>query len=52
MPDTIYCDNAATTHPKPPAVYDAVLDYMKNIGASPGRSAYRHAGKGSTGGFY
>jgi len=34
----IYCDNATTTFPKPPAVYDAVVHYMKDIGANPGRS--------------
>lgn len=34
----IYCDNAATTYPKPPAVYDAVMHYMRDIGVSPGRS--------------
>jgi cysteine desulfurase family protein len=35
-----YCDNAATTFPKPQPVYDAVSDFMKNIGASPGRSTH------------
>lgn len=40
---TIYCDNAATTFPKPPSVTDAVIDFMRNIGASPGRSAHRLA---------
>jgi selenocysteine lyase/cysteine desulfurase len=43
----IYCDNAATTFPKPPAVYDAVLDFMKNTGASPGRSGHSLAIKAS-----
>lgn len=33
----IYLDNAATTHPKPPEVYSAVLNYMMNIGSNPGR---------------
>lgn len=37
---TIYLDNAATSHPKPPEVYAAVLDAMQNIGASPGRGGY------------
>lgn len=37
---TIYLDNAATSHPKPPQVYSAVLDAMQNIGASPGRGGY------------
>lgn len=36
----IYLDNAATSHPKPPAVYAAVLDAMQQIGASPGRGGY------------
>lgn len=37
---SIYLDNAATSHPKPPAVYDAVLAAMQQIGASPGRGGY------------
>lgn len=41
----IYLDNAATTFPKPPQVYDAVNDYVRTIGASPGRSAHRNAVK-------
>jgi cysteine desulfurase family protein len=41
----IYLDNAATTFPKPPQVYDAVHDYIRTIGASPGRSAHRNAVK-------
>ncbi len=36
----IYCDNAATSFPKPQSVYDAVLDFMQNIGGSPGRSSH------------
>jgi cysteine desulfurase family protein len=40
---TLYCDNAATTFPKPQAVLDAVLDFMQNKGASPGRSAHHLA---------
>ena len=47
MPTTIYCDNAATSYPKPQTVYDAVLDYMKNIGASPGRSSHTLAVRAS-----
>ena len=34
----IYLDNAATSYPKPDCVYDAVDDYMRNSGASIGRS--------------
>lgn len=37
---SIYLDNAATSYPKPPAVYAAVLDAMQQIGASPGRGGY------------
>ncbi len=39
----IYLDNAATTHKKPPQVADAVYNYLKNISASPGRSAHKLA---------
>jgi cysteine desulfurase family protein len=39
----IYLDNAATSFPKPPAVADAVRNYMLNIGANPGRSGHRLA---------
>jgi len=39
----IYLDNAATTHPKPPEVAAACLDYLNNVGASPGRSGHRAA---------
>ncbi|MBU4486192.1 MAG: aminotransferase class V-fold PLP-dependent enzyme, partial [Candidatus Delongbacteria bacterium] len=37
----IYFDNAATTFPKPPAVIEAVVDYMTDIGANPGRAGHR-----------
>ncbi len=39
----IYLDNAATTWPKPTAVYDAVDRYQRAIGAPNGRSGYREA---------
>lgn len=39
----IYLDNAATTWPKPVAVYDAVDRYQRSIGAPNGRSGYREA---------
>lgn len=39
----IYLDNAATTWPKPEAVYDAVDHYLRVIGAPNGRSGYREA---------
>lgn len=43
MPEThrIYLDNAATTFPKPDAVYAAVENYNRRIGAAIGRGAYR-----------
>jgi cysteine desulfurase / selenocysteine lyase len=37
----IYCDNAATTWPKPEAVYKAMENFMRQTGASPGRSGHR-----------
>jgi len=37
----IYLDNAATSYPKPKEVLEAVMDFMNNIGASPGRSGHR-----------
>lgn len=40
-PPRVYLDNAATTWPKPPAVYDAVDRYQREIGAAAGRGAYR-----------
>lgn len=36
----IYLDNAASSWPKPPQVYDAVRDWLKNNGANPGRSSH------------
>ena len=41
--DRIYLDNAATSWPKPEAVYDAVDRYQREIGAPNGRSGYREA---------
>jgi len=38
---TIYLDNAATTWPKPEAVYRAIDTAMREHGANPGRGAYR-----------
>ena len=35
----IYLDNAATTFPKPPEVYNSIMNYMMNIGTNPGRGA-------------
>jgi cysteine desulfurase family protein len=39
----IYLDNAATSWPKPEAVYRAVDDYQRKLGAPAGRSAYSEA---------
>ncbi|MGE3313970.1 MAG: aminotransferase class V-fold PLP-dependent enzyme [Planctomycetaceae bacterium] len=39
----IYLDNAATSFPKPAAVYDAVDRYNRQIGAAVGRGAYGEA---------
>lgn len=39
----IYLDNAATSWPKPPAVYEAVDHYLREVGAPSGRSGYRDA---------
>ena len=39
----IYLDNAATSHPPPKFVLEAVADYLTEIGAGPGRSSHRAA---------
>ncbi|MCX7779391.1 MAG: aminotransferase class V-fold PLP-dependent enzyme [Negativicutes bacterium] len=39
----IYLDNAATTWPKPESVYQAVEQYMRHLGASPGRGGHSKA---------
>jgi cysteine desulfurase / selenocysteine lyase len=44
---SIYLDNAATSHPKPPEVYQRVRQALEEIGASPGRGAYRQAREAS-----
>lgn len=38
---TIYLDNAATTYPKPEAVYQAVDRYSRELGGNPGRGSSR-----------
>jgi cysteine desulfurase family protein len=44
MPERrLYFDNAATSFPKPPEVAQAMLRYMNEIGASPGRGGYAEA---------
>jgi cysteine desulfurase / selenocysteine lyase len=37
----IYLDNAATSWPKPQAVSNAMLQFMQEVGANPGRSGHR-----------
>jgi cysteine desulfurase family protein len=37
----IYLDNSATTWPKPPAVKEAMVTFMEEVGANPGRSGHR-----------
>jgi cysteine desulfurase/selenocysteine lyase len=36
----MYFDNAATSFPKAPGVPEAVADFLRNIGANPGRSGH------------
>jgi len=43
MKTQIYLDNAATSYPKPEEVYEAVNRFMREIGVSSGRGAYRKA---------
>ncbi len=38
---TVYLDNAATSWPKPEAVYRAVDGCLRTVGANPGRSGHR-----------
>jgi cysteine desulfurase / selenocysteine lyase len=40
---TIYFDNAATSWPKPPAVAEAMLHFLNEVGANPGRSGHRQS---------
>src|SRR5262249_259005 len=40
----IYLDNAATSYPKPPEVWDAVDRYQRQVGAPVGRGSSRAAG--------
>jgi len=37
----IYFDNAATSWPKPPGVAEAMLHFLNDVGANPGRSGHR-----------
>jgi selenocysteine lyase/cysteine desulfurase len=42
----IYLDNAATSFPKPPGVWEAVKDYGERLGATPGRAGYAESLEG------
>lgn len=37
----IYLDNAATSHPKPETVIQAMTTFMREVGGNPGRSGHR-----------
>ena len=40
---TIYLDNASTSYPKPDAVYNRMVEFLKQSGANPGRSGHKMA---------
>ena len=40
MKQYIYLDNAATSFPKPPEFMEAMMHFMKEVGANPGRSGH------------
>ncbi|MEM6799244.1 MAG: aminotransferase class V-fold PLP-dependent enzyme [Planctomycetota bacterium] len=44
----IYLDNAATSWPKPPAVYEAIDRYQRDIGAAAGRAGYDSASQAAS----
>lgn len=39
----IYLDNAATSYPKPPNVYEGATKFLQTLGANPGRGAHKMA---------
>ena len=43
MKELIYLDNAATSFPKPPGVTEAMVHFMTEVGANPGRAGHRLA---------
>jgi cysteine desulfurase family protein len=43
LDEVIYFDNAATSWPKPPEVTEAMVRFLNEIGANPGRSGHRMA---------
>lgn len=40
---TVYLDHAATSWPKPPEVSEAMVKFLEEVGANPGRSAHRRS---------
>ena len=47
MKKVIYLDNAATSFPKPPEVTEAMIHFMNEVGANPGRSGHELSIKAS-----
>ena len=43
MTNWIYLDNAATSWPKPPGVAEAMVHFLGQVGANPGRASHRLA---------
>ncbi len=43
MGGVIYLDNAATSWPKPPGVAQAMVRFLEEVGANPGRAGHRRA---------
>jgi cysteine desulfurase / selenocysteine lyase len=43
----IYLDNAATSFPKPPGVFEAMMHYGTQVGSSPGRGHYAESREGA-----
>jgi cysteine desulfurase family protein len=41
--NVIYLDNAATSFPKPPSVYETMDRFLRMLGANPGRAGHRMA---------
>jgi len=41
--DVTYFDNAATSWPKPPCVHEAMVHYLDQVGANPGRAGHFRA---------
>ncbi len=39
----IYLDHAATSHPKPPEVIEAMVAFLRDVGVGPGRAGHRLA---------